>query len=595
MDSQQQTTQTIPKKKTRHPVRNALLFLMIAALIGGGGYLLYQKLTKKEAPVSVVTWQATAVAEGEVSVVLSGSGTLSALKSTTVSAEEDMSVEEVFHRSGDRLEEGDTVLRMRSDAIEKEIESLEEKLEELRESLAGTSQYRTDLTVSSGTSGVVKDIQASVDSLCEDLPYLCLISTDRKSRIEIPYDPSIRKYDEVIVDIGGSHENGIVTDLNEEIAVVLIDTAYYDCGAAADIYSESGVLLGSGTVGLNEYIKVTVPAGRISNVYVRENLAVSGTRTLFRLKKGAPTEDYLSLKEDEQNLLNQIADLQKKLVITAPYPCILSSMNVSAGDEIPEGTEICQMDSSEGFVLSLGIDELDLSSVSHGQNASITLDALEGTFRGTVSNISYVGTGSYVTSYTATIQTEPIENAYPGMSASAEITTETSGKGAVISVNALQYSGGETFVYLAPESVSAGTTLTEEEISFDSLKKIPVETGMSDGTYISVRSDELSPGDIILVSSRATTAVYVASDDVTTTFTGMGGGMGSGFPGGSIPGSGSWGGSSGSGRPSGSWGGSSGSGFGRSGSSGSSGSRPSSSGSGGSRPSGSGGFPGMPG
>ena len=47
MDSQQ-TTQTAPRKKARHPVRNTLLFLLIAALIGGGGYLLYQKLTEKD-------------------------------------------------------------------------------------------------------------------------------------------------------------------------------------------------------------------------------------------------------------------------------------------------------------------------------------------------------------------------------------------------------------------------------------------------------------------------------------------------------------------------------------------------------------------
>lgn len=580
METQQNNNRIKARKHVRHPVRNTLLFLLTAAAIGAGAYLLLQKIGKKEESVSVVTWQASSVAEGEVSAVLSGSGTLTSIKSTVIYADGDMSVEEVLHKSGDRISKGETVLRMSSEEIEKEIEDQEEKLEDLRKTLSETSQYRTDLTVSAGVSGVVKDIQASVDSLCEELPYLCLISTDRKSRIEFPPDASIRKYDEVIVEVSGKREDGIVTELTEGTAIVLIDTAAYDCGSDAAVYSKTGELLGTGNIGLNEYVKVTVPAGRIRNLYVRENLAVSSTRTLFRLGKGAPTEEYLSLKEEEQEILDSIAELQEKLVVTAPYDCILLDLPVSKGDEIQDGTAICQMDSVGGFILSIAIDEQDLASVSHGQKATITLDALEGTFHGTVTNISYVGTGSYVTSYTAIVRTDPIENAYPGMSASAEIITETSGTGMVISVNALQRSKGETFVYLAPESATDGTVLKEEEIDFDSLKKAAVETGMSDGTYISVRSDELSAGDTILVPNRTTSAVYVASENVTTTFAGMGGGM----TGGNMPG-GNWSGSGRSGSNSGSGSGRNGTSTGRNGnSSGSSG-----------RSSGTGGFPGIPG
>ena len=45
-----------------------------------------------------------------------------------------------------------------------------------------------------------------------------------------------------------------------------------------------------------------------------------------------------------------------------------------------------------------------------------------GSYGATVSNVSYAGSGSYVTSYSVSLLIDPIPGAYPGMSASAEIT-----------------------------------------------------------------------------------------------------------------------------------------------------------------------------
>ena len=162
------------------------------------------------------------------------------------------------------------------------------------------------------------------------------------------------------------------------------------------------------------------------------------------------------------------------------------------------------------------------------------MDALEGEFAGTVTNISYSGSGSYVTSYTATITTEPIPGAYPGMSCSAEIVTETSGETMIVSVSAVQYDGDTAFVYLAGDDAQLGTKVSASELDLDSLTKVTVTTGMSDGSYIAITADGLSAGDLIWVQELTSTATYSEDDETTTTFSmggqgGMMGGDSSGF------------------------------------------------------------------
>jgi HlyD family secretion protein len=177
------------------------------------------------------------------------------------------------------------------------------------------------------------------------------------------------------------------------------------------------------------------------------------------------------LKETESDLLDQIADVEDQLTIKAEYDCVLTSLSVEAGDTVAAGGSLCTLTGTDGYTLSLSIDELDIASVALDQSATVTLDAIDGEYAGTVTNISYSGSGSYVTSYTATITTEPIEGAYPGMSASVEIITDTSGESLIVSVNAVQYEGDTAYVLLAGDDTQIGTTTSVDELDLDSLTK----------------------------------------------------------------------------------------------------------------------------
>ena len=186
-----------------------------------------------------------------------------------------------------------------------------------------------------------------------------------------------------------------------------------------------------------------------------------------------------------------------------------------------EGDALCVFTRTDGYTLQLSIDELDLASVQLGQAVEITLDALEGqSFSGRVTNLSYAGSGSYVTTYTATITTEPIAGAYPGMSASAEITTATSGTSLITPVGTVRYENGQAYVLRAPETALEGERVPAEQVDEANLEHVSVTTGMSDGTYLVITAEGLSAGDLLYEKTLETTAVYTPDSDAVQ-FPGM--------------------------------------------------------------------------
>lgn len=562
-------------KEQKSRKRRIIGWIALAVAVIGlsvGGWLFYRYLAQQEQKATLTTYQAVAVRTGEVKSVISGSGTLTANRSASFTAPGDYTrVETVNYQTGDTVAAGEVVMTLSCLEVEEQIETLEAELDDVLDELATVDQTLSKLTVTAPKKGVVKHIQAEEGTVVDDVDYLCLLSTDGKMKVVIEKPDGMKKYDNVTVVLeDGTEVAGLVTEFSSDgdQATITITDNSYTYGAAVTVVDESGAKIGEGTLDVNEYVKVNATSGRVAAVSCVLNKTYSKGSTLFKLADGAPTSEYLDYKKQRKDLEEQIQNLKEGLIITAEWDCMLTSLSVEKGDKLSEGEELCSLSSTDGYEMSLAIDELDIGSIRHGQAATVTLDAVEGTFAGTVQNISYSGSGNYVTSYTVSIVTEPIAGAYPGMSASAEVVIESSGESLLAPVGALQYEGRgdnrRTFVYVAADGTEAGASKTADAIDLDSLATIDVETGMSDGSYIVVTGEGLTEGTLIWQSTLTTTAVYNSSSSSTTTsssFGGMGGmgGMPSGNFGGGMP-SGNFG-----GMPGGNYGGNSSSG--RSGSS----------------------------
>lgn len=217
------------------------------------------------------------------------------------------------------------------------------------------------------------------------------------------------------------------------------------------------------------------------------------------------------------------SDEHGKEKITAPYDGILLELPVKEDDEIVRNDEVAMIMGKDGFTLGIAVDETNISAVEMDQEADITIDALSGDYTGTVTAVSYNGsTSGSTTAYQITVTIDYVEGAYPGMSVSAQIVTEDSGEGLLVPVDAVETSGDDNYVYLAPDGAVSGDTYEENDIDVSDLTKVTVETGMSDGSYIIITSDEIEEGDLIVVTNVTSTQTGSDSDNSD----GKGGGPG---------------------------------------------------------------------
>ena len=511
------TSFTAAKQKKKHQkrMRNIIIICAAAVLIAVGTIIVVNVAKKSSDGTSTLNYRASAVSSGEISTTIDGSGTLAALENQSVTTTAESTVTAVNFAPGDAIKAGDVVMTMTSSDVESQLSDLKDQLSDTRASLATAKQLLTNLKVTATKGGIVKDIQAQVGSIVDDMDYLCLIATDGKMQVVIPVVEGMGQYDAVTVQIGEDKQDGYITDLEGDVATVVFTDNYYPVGTNATVLSADGATLGSGAITVNEFVEVTAASGKIATIAVEDNQKISKGSTVFTLAEGAPTSTYTTLKNTEAELLTKIEDLEGLLTVKADTDCTLTALSVKVGDTVASGTTVCTLTGTGGFTIALSIDELDIASVKLGQSATVTLDALKGDFTGTVTNISYSGSGSYVTSYTATITTDPIEGAYPGMSASAQIITETSGETLIVPVSAVQYESDTAYLYLADQGTQAGTTLADGALDLDKLTKLTVTTGMSDGSYIAVTAEGLAAGDVIWSPERTSTATYSA-DDATT-------------------------------------------------------------------------------
>lgn len=138
------------------------------------------------------------------------------------------------------------------------------------------------------------------------------------------------------------------------------------------------------------------------------------------------------------------------------------------------------------MILSVNVDELDINSVSLGQKAEVTFDAIEDqTFEGTVTKVGSTASVSGGTAkYTVEIMVGKEEQMRAGMNASATIVIEEKEDVVTIPVNALQERGDQVFVYT--EQGEDGTLSGEQQVT----------TGLSDGEKVEI-TEGLSEGDVV--------------------------------------------------------------------------------------------------
>ncbi|QEY34790.1 efflux RND transporter periplasmic adaptor subunit [Caproiciproducens galactitolivorans] len=208
----------------------------------------------------------------------------------------------------------------------------------------------------------------------------------------------------------------------------------------------------------------------------------------------------LAVSEQQENcdkLQRELDEINNALdgngVITSPCDGIVATVSYKAGDTVPASTAIMEISKPDSVSLSVSISEDDITGISIGQEASITLSAYDNqSFDAMVESITAepARSGSSSVTYTVVVKMTGTDNdvgtVYTGMSGEATIIQKRVKNVLYVNNKAIRFDNGVSTVLVKNQD---GST-TEKN----------VKTGFSNGTNVEVTSG-LAEGDTVLAES----------------------------------------------------------------------------------------------
>ena len=281
----------------------------------------------------------------------------------------------------------------------------------------------------------------------------------------------------------------------------------------------------------------------------------------------------------------QVRNAQKTVddfLVEAPIDGTVVTKNAKAGDTLDMSNNnaepLCVIYDLSCVKFSLDVDETEIALVKVGQKATITADAVDGEFVGTVIKVPVDGVNTNgVTTYTIDVQIDEYGDLLPGMNIDAEIVVEEAENVLTVPMNSVNR-GNIVFVKddgklhtndvtdmlkdegddnakgkgagdgKKPDSKSAsapqggGNDLTANlprniEVP-EGYRAIVIEAGINDADYIEIKSG-LSDGDMVrTLNTQMSTDMAFNPEDMMKMRNMQGGGMqgGMGGPGGNMGG-----------------------------------------------------------
>ena len=213
-------------------------------------------------------------------------------------------------------------------------------------------------------------------------------------------------------------------------------------------------------------------------------------QTVAQINKGISDkqDSYNKLEKEYNTLLENLGD---GIYIYADCDGSVASVNMSEGGTIGANQSVASiMDSSEVYV-SVSVSEDDISSVSVGQAASVTLSSYEGiAIDGEIDTIAVEPSrSSGSVSYAVSVRIYPSENItiYEGMTCEVTFLQKQVSNVIYVNAQAVEYKGNGISAVLVYDE---NGNVAEKE----------VVTGFSDGRYVEIISG-LSAGDTVLAES----------------------------------------------------------------------------------------------
>ena len=219
-----------------------------------------------------------------------------------------------------------------------------------------------------------------------------------------------------------------------------------------------------------------------------------------KLDQGADPSDLATAQANVDRDMLAVSDAQTALdgtQLIASFDGTVLQTNVNVGDQVSSTTLVLTVANLKTLQVTASIDETTIKRVATGQSAQITFDAFPGqTFQGKVLSIPLQGAlQNDVMVYQVPLSLEGADklSLLVGMTANVKVQVAEAQNALLVPTMALQKVNGLYQVLVAdtgdPQAQPAS---------------VPVEVGLSDGTYTEVTKG-LNEGDRVVVEMSSTT------------------------------------------------------------------------------------------
>jgi len=570
------TSKSKSRNLLKHLGKKRIIALVLACALGVWAWGRFFGATNGPDPAADQTYTTAAVERRDITSAITGSGSLEAANSYSVTALVEGTILTADFEEGDTVEEGTVLYTIDSSDSSSSLEQAQISLEQAQRSYNKQLESQGDLNVSATAAGRVYSIDVAVGDEVQAGQTVATVRDSDTMTLEVNFpadeaqnlsvgqaatvtlDSTFETLSGTVTKVGGSTQ---VLTGNVQVRTVTIEVA--NPGGLSTSQSASAAVggltsTGSGTFTYSQEKTITAKvSGEVAALRVSEGDRVTKGQTLIVLTSDdlddAVQNASESLRNAQLNLENRYDQLDD-YTITSPIAGTIIDKNYKAGETSDANQVLCTIYDLSYLTMTLSVDELDISNIEVGQTVSITADAVEDkTYEGVVTKVSVAGAASNgVTTYPVTIRIDETDGLLPGMNVDAEITLNSASD--VLAIPSAALNRGNTVLVTAdsPSAANAASDQTSGQAAPDGDKSgamdgqktenadtpnpdakggqasseyvsVSVTTGVSDGDYIEITSG-LQEGD---------TVVYISTSSSSQDFAMM---MPGGMPsGGSMP------------------------------------------------------------
>ena len=484
---------------------------VVCVAVAGGVFLLRPQQAK---PASVdASYTEAAPERRDVTNTLSGTGTLNPANTYTVKSLVEGKVLTGTIEEGDIVEESNVLYTIDSSDASTNFEKAEIAMQQAQRSYdkvvdrqyvrAEVAGVVSSLKVTKGdevTSGqevaVIRDSSKMLLTL--EFPAADAANFSVGQSAAVTLDGTFEQLDGTVTSVSGTDALSAGNLLTRTVTITVKNAGGLTTAQAATASINGVSSIGSATFAYQAERTLTAQAsGTVTSINVQEGSEVAKDDIILGLSGDDLTESIQSASESLRSAeisMQNLQDAMNNYTITAPISGTIIEKDAKVGDAVKAGDTLCIVYDLSYLEMSINVDELQISSISVGQQVQITADAVpDKTYVGTVTRVSMKGTSnSGTTTYPVTIRIDDTDGLRPGMNANAEIVVAEA-KNALVVPNAAVMRGSYVLVTKdSPSAANADTTMEAPE----GFVYVPVKTGVSDDDYTQIVSG-IQEGDTI--------------------------------------------------------------------------------------------------